>query len=475
MDSTTNSITLLDGKQFYYSFLAGAQKIFEQQGLINNINVFPVADADTGTNLASTMRAIVEQTKPSSDIKQTVKAIAEAALIGARGNSGIIFAQFLHGLNSEIKDSDKLDVKDFASTLHKASDYAYEAMSNPVEGTMISVIKEWAEFIYNLKDKTDDFIQLLNDSYTKAKEALAETPQKLEILAKSHVVDAGAKGFVVFLEGMIDFLKHGKLKKLAHSRTPITVQSLDLEAVHNEEITFRYCTEALIEAEKLDKDIIRSILETYGDSLVIAGGTKKMRIHIHTDQPAEVFRELTSYGNTIYQKVDDMVLQKDIMENRKTGIGLMTDSACDLPEKVMQHYQIQMIPINLFIGRNQFLDKITMTPERFYTVFDESPDYPTTAQPGISEFINRYSYLSTHYESVIALHMSGKLSGTWSNSNKAAQKITEQSGTKISVIDSKTLSGTLGLLVLRAAKAIHRGMAHDEVVEKIEDWKTKTE
>lgn len=475
MNTVKNPITSLDGKQFYYSFLAGAQNLFKHQGALNKINVFPVADADTGTNLASTLQAIVDQTKPSSNIKQTTTAIAEAALTGARGNSGIIFAQFLHGINTELHNDDKLDVNGFASILQKASAYTYDAISNPVEGTMISVIKEWAEFVYTLKDKTNDFSKLFNDSIYKAKEALAETPQKLEILAKSHVVDAGAQGFVVFLEGMIEFLKHGKIKKLAHSRTPVIIQDIDLEAVHNEEITYRYCTEAFLDGDDLDRKAIRSLLGNYGDSLVIAGSSKKMRIHIHTDHPADVFHQLMSYGNIRHQKVDDMVLQKDILENRKSDIGLLTDSSCDLPEDIMHDYQIQMLPVYLFIGKNQFLDKITITPEKFYSIFDESPDYPTTAQPGFTEFRNRFAYLGTHYKSTIAIHLSDKLSGTWSNSKKAADKIMANSDKEISVIDSKTLSGTLGLLVLRAAKAIREGKSHSEIVEQVNDWTTKTE
>ncbi len=154
-------ITEINGIQLYNSFISGAQRIFENQKHLNKINVFPVADADTGTNLASTMRSIVNASQPHENLKLTAVALADAALVGARGNSGIIFAQFLYGFSNEIKEEETLTVKAFAEYMKNAVKYAYEAIANPVEGTMISVIKDWAEYIYHLKDTLDDFLRLL--------------------------------------------------------------------------------------------------------------------------------------------------------------------------------------------------------------------------------------------------------------------------------------------------------------------------
>lgn len=175
----------LDGKSLYYSFLAGAERIFENQNLINKINVFPVSDGDTGTNLASTMRSIIDSPIPTDNIKVTAIALADAALVGARGNSGIIFAQFLYGFSSEIESEVSLTVETFAKHMRNAVRYAYESIANPVEGTMITVIKEWAEFIYAMKELINDFVELLIKSYMKAKESLMRTKQQLEVLLES--------------------------------------------------------------------------------------------------------------------------------------------------------------------------------------------------------------------------------------------------------------------------------------------------
>lgn len=476
MSTVTKSITQLDGKTLYYSFLAGAQKIFENQVLINKINVFPVADADTGTNLASTMRSIVESPIPTSDLKVTAAALADAALTGARGNSGIIFAQFIYGFSSEIQKYETVSVETFAEILKNAVVYAYEAIANPIEGTMITVIREWAEFIYVLKDSISDFIELFAQAYVKAVESLQATTAQLAVLAKSNVVDAGAKGFVVFLQGMVEYVKAGELRKMLSHRETVVIE--DSEVISHEEINFRYCTEAMLildEKRNINLNQVRKIIAPFGDSMVVAGSPKKMRIHIHSDHPAQVMRALNRFGSITFQKVDDMVMQNEISSNAKYPIALLTDSTCDIPQELIEKYQLQVVPLSVHFGESYFLDRLTLLPSQFYDMIDQSPDYPTTAQPGYKDFFNRYSYLSSHYQSIIGIHISAGMSGTWSTSSKASHAVAEHSGKKINVINSKRLSSGLGLLVLRAAKALENGAIHDEIVANLETWSNNTQ
>lgn len=467
-----NKITEINGIQLYYSFVAGAQRIFENQKLLNKINVFPVADADTGTNLASTMRSIVNTAQPQENLKLTAVALADAALVGARGNSGIIFAQFLYGFSNEIKDEQTLTVSAFAEYMKNAVRYAYEAIANPVEGTMISVIKDWAEYIYQLKDKIDDFLKILLDGLMKAMESLKLTTGRLAVLAKSNVVDAGAKGFVVFLEGMFEYFKNGQ-KPLMFDTSTIEIAEAE-DNINHEDITFRFCTEAMVVGTNLNKDSFSKALASFGDSMVIAGSPSKLRIHIHTDEPWRLFEEVSKLGTITYKKVDDMVMQNDLAANRKYDIGLVTDSTCDIPVDLLQKYQIQVVPLTVHFGEEFFLDRITMQPEQFFRKLQSSPVYPSTAQPAYSEFINRYNYLATHYKSIISAHISSGMSGTWQNSANAARKASEESGKKITVIDTKRITSSLGLIVLRAAEMIDSGAGHNEVVEGIEKWSQNT-
>lgn len=465
-------ITEINGFQLYNSFVAGAQRIFENQQLLNKINVFPVADADTGTNLASTMRSIVNAAQPQHSLKLTAVSLADAALIGARGNSGIIFAQFLYGFSNEIKEEETLSVSSFAEYMKNAVRYAYEAIANPVEGTMISVIKDWAEYIYLLKDHIEDFLKLLLDGLVKAMESLKSTTKQMAVLTKANVVDAGAKGFVVFLEGMFEYFKNGQKQIFIDTDAIEIAESVD--AISHEEITYRFCTEAMIVGNNLKREELAHLMANFGDSMVIAGSPSKMRIHIHTDEPWKLFEAISQKGTITYKKVDDMVMQNDIASNRRFNIGLVTDSTCDIPIELLQKYQIQVVPLTVHFGEEFFIDRITIQPEQFFKKLETSKVHPTSAQPTFPEFLNRYNYLSSHFDSIIGVHISSGMSGTWQNSLNASRKAIEESKKKISVIDSKRVTSALGLVVLRAAEAIEAGLSHEEIVKDVESWTEKS-
>jgi len=475
LENSIPLVKLLDGRSFYYAFLAGAQRIFENQSLLNKINVFPVADADTGTNLASTMRSIVDSPIPTNNVKMAATALADAALVGARGNSGIIFAQFLYGFGNEIENEENLTVENFSRSITKAVTYAYEAIANPVEGTMISVIREWAEFINTMKELIDDFVELLIKAFQVAKDSLADTTRQMEVLAKANVVDAGAKGFVLFLEGMIDFFQNRQtIRRLAIPMNDMILE--DVQTDSHEEITHRYCCEALLALDLHPgetKETLRNAISEMGDSLVVAGSEKRLRIHIHSDNPIKLFEAISKKSSITYQKVDDMIMQQEMSHHRKFPIALVTDSTCDIPQEILEKYQISMIPLTLQVGASVYLDRTTIESEQFYNLLETSPVYPTTSQPSYKDFINKYSYLSSHYESTIGIHMSKQLSGTFSNSQRAAKAVSEQSGKKISVLNSNRLSSALGLTVLRAAEAIEEGKSHSEIVSEVESWNDK--
>lgn len=206
-------ISYLDGPRLYYAFMVGGNEVIKDQKYLNKINVFPVPDSDTGTNLASTMRSIAEGAVPNPSFYKTVHSIADMALSGARGNSGIIFAQFLYGISEEIKNVNRISTSSFGEIVKKAVQYAYRSVVSPVEGTMLTVMKDWAEAVYQQRTKKQDFVELLSYSLQVTKKSLIETRYKLPVLTKAGVVDAGAKGFVDFLEGITNFIKKGKLKK----------------------------------------------------------------------------------------------------------------------------------------------------------------------------------------------------------------------------------------------------------------------
>jgi hypothetical protein len=464
-------ISYLDGPRLYYAFIVGGNEVIKDQKYLNKINVFPVPDSDTGTNLASTMRSIAEGAVLNPSIYETLRSIADMALSGARGNSGLIFAQFLHGIKEEIKSVKRISTKSFGETVKKAVQYAYESVVSPVEGTMLTVMKDWAEAVYQQRSIKRDFADLLTYSLQITKKSLIETRNKLPVLAKAGVVDAGAKGFVDFLVGITNFITTGKLRKIPKP-TALWKEDTDYHVHKNKEaIEQRYCTEALLDGKGMNLDKIRDEIVPFGSSAIIAGSGEKVRIHIHTDHPADMFSRLKNYGSIIQIKADDMQKQYEAGYERKSKIALVTDSACDLPQEIIDEYQIHVIPFHLSFGDSLFLDKVTITPGQFYTLLKAHKELPKSSQPSLKTVQNLFSFLASHYESIIVVNISDKLSGAYKLSQQAASIVKNR---KISTVNSRHLSVSLGLIVLRIAEEIRKGKPHQEIVKRAEEWILKT-
>ena len=461
---------IINGKHLYYSFLAGGNNVLQSQKELNRINVFPVSDKDTGTNLASTIRSVIDNLKPHKSYKTTIDNIAEAALIGARGNSGVIFAQFFYGLSQETHKKSFITLSEFAKSVKDSIPYIYEAVANPVEGTILTVIKDWSHYLNHKKDAKHDFKSVLNNSVEVLEKSLSETTAKLKELNKHGFVDAGAKGFVVFIKGIIDFINYRNVKNLAHKNEE------EISIVHTEEIldgdiSHRYCTEAIIKNLSVPKEDLKLELNNNGDSVVVAGSEMLCRIHIHTNHPAKLFYKLKDLGTITYQKVDDMIRQQEISIKRKWKIAVLTDSTCDLSQELLDHYQINMVPINLNFGDSHYLDKVTIQPEQFYSLLESREEFPKTSQINEHAFTSVYSHLASHYDAIIALNLTSQFSGTYSSSKKAAERISKEFNKPVYVFDSRNLSGALGLLVLKTAKAIEEGKSFEEIIKSLETWR----
>lgn len=463
-------IRYLNGNRLFYAVLAGGEAVIQDQNYLNKINVFPVPDADTGTNLASTMRSISQGASAHRSIKETLHSLADTALTGARGNSGIIFAQFLEGFRREVKNEEQLSTQTFGEAVNAAVKYAYQAMASPVEGTMLTVIRDWANAVYQHRTRHRDFSELLSYSLRVARQSLKDTPKKLRVLAKAGVVDAGAKGFVDFLEGIVQFITRGKLASIPDLKS----QTADVELpphTHRSAVEQRYCTEALLVGEGIALDRIREDVSGLGSSAIVAGSENKARIHVHTDFPAELFAGLRSHGTTAQVKVDDMRRQFEAAHARKHRYALITDSACDLPQSVLDEFQIHMIPFTVSFGEDLYLDKLTLTSDRFYRMLETEKEHPKTSQPLLGTVQNMLRFLSDHYEQVVGVFISDGLTGLYKTAQQAASALGRDN---IHVIDSRNISVSEGLIVLRVAEAICDGREASDILAEIPDWIDKT-
>lgn len=192
------------------------------------------------------------------------------------------------------------------------------------------------------------------------------------------------------------------------------------------------------------------------------------RIHVHTNHPAELFHQLKNVGTITFQKVDDMVRQQEAVTKRKWNIALVTDSTCDLPQEIIDYYQIHVLPINLNFGDNHYLDKVTIQPDQFYDLLETHAEYPKTSQINEQAFTNLYSHLASHYDAIVAIHLTSQFSGTYANSVKAGERISKEFNKQVQVIDSKNLSGALGLLVLKTAQNIEAGLSMEAITCSLE-------
>ena len=467
-------IKYLNGKRLYYGFLAGGEAVIRDRDYLNKINVFPVPDADTGSNLASTMRAIAEGARSCSSLNETLNSMADTALFGARGNSGLIFAQFIQGLKQELKNEVRVTTQAFGEKVKSAVQQACQSITAPVEGTMLTVMRDWADSVYRRRNSTQDFAELLGESLQAARRSLKDTPKKLAVLAKAGVVDAGAKGFVDFLEGITEFIHKGKLTKLRPRQkvsSGLEMASAAHTHIQKGDVMKRYCAEVLISGQGMDAGKLKQELAGKGDSLIVAGSPEKLRIHIHTNDAAEVFQVIYRYGTMVQVKADDMLRQVQAVHEPRTRTAVVTDSACDLPGTWKDEHHIHMIPLQIAFGDTIFLDIITISPHQFYSMLKKEKTHPLSSTPGVQSVINILSFLSSHYDSVAAVSISGKLSGMFDVFKKASDAIGNRN---IRIIDSRNLTASQGLIVMRLTEALESGENMEEVIRQADEWISKT-
>lgn len=465
---------LIDYKELANAFQQGAILVLNERRELNQINVFPVSDADTGSNLASLMQAILEETKKeSTSVIEVFEKVADASLVGARGNSGIIFAQYFNGIyNNLLIQEEKSSVASFVHSVKLAIVEAYQAISDPVEGTIITVIRSWAEALNDI-DPVHGLDKILPKALTKAEQALEHTTNQLKVLQRNQVVDAGAKGFYLFMVGFtqafVDKETEAPDRNYIDDSPKIGIS--ETQHVNTAEPKFRYCTEVLLDQVTKSKAEIQMDLAPYGDSLIVAVNRNKARIHIHSNQPDEVLHYLSKVGQPMQQKADDMLLQYQINQQRKASIALVTDSIADIPSEYLLANQIHVLPMNILIGDTSYLDKLTIQSKQFFELINALHDRATSSQPTLKTVENLFSFLETRYEAVIVITVAKKLSGTFHTVKEAAKKKT--SSVKIEVIDSKLNSAAQGLLVMNANELIQSGAGFEDVVKHIKNKRNK--
>jgi DegV family protein with EDD domain len=456
----------LDKEALRLGFLAGARRVIASRKELDRINVFPVPDKDTGANLTATMSAVIRRLRrPHSSVGSVGASITDGALSGAQGNSGVIVAQFFQGLSEEISDVVHVSVDRFVSALRHAAASARKALAQPREGTILTVISDVASHLTKRVHSLPDFKSLIEESVRAARESLARTPEKLDVLRQAGVVDAGALGFVRFLEGLRDYWVDGRggVAAIELEESDEMEEAEDTPIRAFVEIDFRYCTEAVVHGAAIDRDTVIGALANLGDSVVVAGSGSEIHAHVHSNVPAYVLETLAGFGRIRRTKIEDMLASLDTAQQvgERAGLALVTDSACDLPNRTYVERHIHMVPVRIAFGDETLLDRVEITPREFYDRLQRDPDFPTTSQPSPADFLALYRHLASTHEGILSVHLSAALSGTYQSAMHAARTVSEETGVPISVIDSRSASVAEGLVVWSVARAVEAGCSLD--------------
>jgi uncharacterized protein len=294
---------------------AALQNLEAHRQRIDDLNVYPVPDGDTGTNLVLTLRSIVETLDSSTaeGSEAVAKELSRAALMGARGNSGVIFSQIVRGFVDVLGRSDDVSTPRLVRAFRGASDAAYRAVKRPVEGTMLTVVREMAEEAERRENRKLPPQVLLAMVLARGEDALARTPQMLDVLREAGVVDAGGAGLVEITRGLALGMAGEPLPE-----APVEGEALSFDAIHQELSRYRYCTVFVVEGEELDQASLETTLEKLGDSLLVVGDASALKVHVHTDEPGAALAAGTALGVVEGVEIANMHVQATQREERLT-------------------------------------------------------------------------------------------------------------------------------------------------------------
>ncbi len=369
-------ITTINAEVLAKMFMAGAKNLEAQKEWINELNVFPVPDGDTGTNMSMTIMSAAKEVASLEhpDMASLAKAVSSGSLRGARGNSGVILSQLLRGFTKIIAEYDTISVQILTDALQKATETAYKAVMKPKEGTILTVARGISEKALILNEETDDLIYFCGELIKEGDRVLLRTPDMLPVLKQAGVVDSGGQGLMQVLKGAYDSLCGKEIDitiegvKEAGETSAEEKRTSYIDAQANQEITFVYCTQFLIMLKKpfteKQEDEFKSYLETLGDSIVVVSDDEIVKVHVHTNDPGKAMQKALSYGGLTTIIIENMVLERDekvsaMKEKEMQSVSTAKEEikeAVESAEETAKEKEMGFISVSIGEGINEIFE-----------------------------------------------------------------------------------------------------------------------
>jgi len=460
-------IRYLDGPRLRRALLAAADWVDAAREELNRINVFPVPDGDTGTNFAATLRAVGEGVRPldGAPLPTVTKAMAEACVFNARGNSGMLMSHFLLGVREALGTHEAVDTQGIARAFRNGAEHLMSGLDEPVEGTILTVCRDTADAAEEAATNTVDLGEFMSTVLEQARQSLDRTPQLLAVLREAGVVDAGAKGFVRFLEGVVRLIEGDPIvavEVLPDFSVPDAAAMMEVALARD----FQYCTEVLVRCDPMPSSTaVRTRLRPLGGSIVVLASDDLLKLHIHTNAPDDVFALADDWGTIEKTKADDMREQHRELHSARRRIGFVVDSSCDLPDELVDRHGLVIVPVQVISGDKTWLDRIEIGNDEVYERMLTDQEIFTTSQPTPGALMQGFEDAATNAEEVIGLFVGGHLSGTM-KSAQAAVQVREMEN--VTVFDSRSTSWGLGLLAVKAAELAEHGWERSAIVPELD-------
>lgn len=448
--------------------LFSSERIERDKEQINKINVFPVPDQDTGSNLSATLKGIKEkiENKEFNNIEELSESVLDGALTAAQGNTGIIYTGFLAGFFPSIAEEEFLTAEKMGIAFEKGYERAKDSIQNPKEGTMLDVIKAFALAVKEYSKTEKDIVKNFYVGLEKANQALLDTPKKMEVLRKAGVVDAGGLGFLMILETYLDTLKEQEepfvIKTEGQVESPRPKRFIQI-------LSNRYEVVALLDDGYYDEKQIREKLNNRGNCLDVIKIGNRTKIHIHTDDPYEVRDIIKKMGNIERLRIEDMA--KEVTGQKSVdnvSIGIVVDERAGLSSKIIDHYDIEVIPLKIIWPEGE-----NVAGENICQRIKEAKKQGIVSQPKIDPispefFMESFRSQLQKFDDILCITSSSKLSDNYDSSIKGREMLTSSEKEHVYIIDSKNISTGQSLLVLEAIEMVAEQRKIKEIVKKME-------